>query len=179
MKILVIDNITYLKNETEKAKVALPLMQKLNQLKKKYQLSILILAHTPKRDSTRPISINDIQGSKMIANFIDSCLAIGQSHIDNRIRYLKQIKQRNVEQIYDAENICLCQISKPGNFLQFEFLSFDIERKHLKQANEDDRQTRLVEVNRLKAEGVTNIDIARKFGVSEGCIRKWLKNVSK
>jgi RecA-family ATPase len=48
-KVLIIDNLTYLKNETEKAKDALPLMKHLKALKNKYGLSILALAHTPKK----------------------------------------------------------------------------------------------------------------------------------
>ena len=48
-KVLIIDNITYLKSETEKAKDALPLMKDLKALKNKYRLSIMALAHTPKR----------------------------------------------------------------------------------------------------------------------------------
>jgi len=52
-KVLIIDNITYLKDETEKAKFALPLMKHLQALKKKYFLSIFALAHTPKRDQSR------------------------------------------------------------------------------------------------------------------------------
>ena len=38
-KVLIIDNITYLKNETERAKDALPLMKLLKELKSKYNLS--------------------------------------------------------------------------------------------------------------------------------------------
>ncbi|RYE10154.1 MAG: LuxR family transcriptional regulator, partial [Sphingobacteriales bacterium] len=49
-KVLVIDNLTYLRNETEQAKDALPLMKQLKSLKNKHGLSILVLAHTPKRD---------------------------------------------------------------------------------------------------------------------------------
>ena len=56
---MIIDNLTYLKNETEKAKDALPLMKHLKALKRKYGLSILALAHTPKRDATKQLSRND------------------------------------------------------------------------------------------------------------------------
>jgi len=52
-KVVIIDNITYLKDETERAKYALPLMKHLQALKKKYRLSILALAHTPKRDLSK------------------------------------------------------------------------------------------------------------------------------
>lgn len=47
-KVLIVDNITYLKTQSaETAKEALPLMNMLNRLKKQYGLSILALAHTP------------------------------------------------------------------------------------------------------------------------------------
>jgi len=138
-KILIIDNITYLKDETEKAKSALPLMKYLQGLKKKFGLSILALAHTPKRDLSKPISRNDLQGSKMLINFCDSAFAIGENSRDKNIRYLKQIKARNTEIIYDTENVCTCQITKPDNFLMFEFLGFGKERDHLKQISESEK----------------------------------------
>ena len=85
-KVLIIDNLTYLKNETEKAKDALPLMKHLKALKNKYGLSILALAHTPKRDLSKPITRNDLQGSKMLINFCDSSFSIGESHSDKNLR---------------------------------------------------------------------------------------------
>mgnify|MGYP000846718966 CR=1 FL=1 len=71
-KIVVIDNTTYLKNETEKAKDALPLMKHLKTLKTRYNLSLLVLAHTPKRDLSKPLTRNDLHGSKMLINFTDN-----------------------------------------------------------------------------------------------------------
>ncbi len=138
-KVLIIDNLTYLKNETEKAKDALPLMKHLKALKNKYGLSILALAHTPKRDLSKPITRNDLQGSKMLINFCDSSFSIGESNTDKSLRYIKQIKQRNTEQIYDAENVCVCKIDKPSNFLLFEFVDFGTEREHLKQISEGEK----------------------------------------
>ncbi|PZF70780.1 AAA family ATPase [Taibaiella soli] len=138
-KILIIDNLTYLRNETERAKDALPLMKHLKALKKKYDLSILALAHTPKRDLAKPITQNDLQGSKMLMNFCDSCFAIGESNTDKNLRYIKQIKQRNTELIYDAEKVCVCRVDKPRNFLLFEFVEFGTEREHLKQIPENEK----------------------------------------
>jgi archaellum biogenesis ATPase FlaH len=138
-KVLIIDNLTYLKNETEKAKDALPLMKHLKALKSRYGLSILALAHTPKRDLTKPITRNDLQGSKMLINFCDSAFTIGESQADKSFRYIKQIKQRNTEQLYDAENVIVCQIHKPLNFLEFEFVNFGKEWEHLKQITETEK----------------------------------------
>lgn len=139
-KILIVDNLTYLGSNSEKAKEALLLMRHLKMLKKKYNLSILALAHTPKRNANFPLSINDLQGSSMLANFIDSCFAIGASHTDKSIRYIKQLKQRATEQIYDSENVILANIEKDHNFLKFSFLSFGNETEHLRQSTTEDKK---------------------------------------
>ena len=39
----------------------------------------------------------------MLINFCDSSFAIGESHHDPGVRYLKQIKARNTEIIYHGE----------------------------------------------------------------------------
>ena len=173
-KVLIVDNITYLKNETEQSKHALPLMKYLKELKNKFELSILALAHTPKRDNSQPININHIQGSKMLANFMDSSFAIGHSQTDKSIRYIKQIKQRFVEKIYDAENVCVCQINKPSNFLQFEFVDFGSEYDHLRMPSDSDRSQKIADVMEMKKQGKSNIEIAEIYDVTEGAVRKWL-----
>jgi hypothetical protein len=174
-KILIIDNLTYLKDDTERAKHALTLMKQLKFLKNKYCLSILVLAHTPKRDLSRPITQNDLSGSKQLLNFVDSCFAIGQSSIDKKLRYLKQIKARNTEIIYDTENVIICQLDKIYNFLKFIFHELGTEYEHLRQLTNDDRQDRTSRAIELKKQGNTNVEIAKKMGVSEGAVRKWLK----
>lgn len=165
-KVLIIDNLTYLKNETEKAKDALPLMKHLKALKNKFGLSILALAHTPKRDLSKPITRNDLQGSKMLINFCDSSFSIGESTIDKNLRYIKQIKTRNTEFIYDAENVAVCQIDKPGNFLQFEFVNYGTEREHLKQPTEKDKESQTEKVIELKQQGRSFREIAAELNIS-------------
>ncbi len=174
-KVLIIDNITYLKTDTERAKDALPLMKFLKSLKNKYGLSILALAHTPKRDSTRPITVNDLQGSKMLSNFCDSIIAIGKSSKGENLRYIKQIKERATEKIYGEDHVIICEITKPNNFLHFEFKEYDEEKEHLKQLTEDERSLREFRSREFFDEGKSNVEIAKHFGVSEGAVRKWKK----
>lgn len=174
-RVLVIDNLTYLKNETEKAKDALPLIKHLKALKSKYNLSILALAHTPKRDMSKPITRNDLSGSKMLINFVDSSFAIGESHADKSIRYLKQVKARTTEIIYDADNICLCQIIKPSNFLLFEFIDFGTERQHLKQLTEKDKDSIVQQVKELSQQGKSQRQISTELSISLGAVNKYLK----
>jgi len=174
-KVVIVDNLTYLRDDTERAKDALPLMKQLKQLKSRYGLSILALAHTPKRDNTRPISSNDLAGSRNLYNFTDSCFAIGSSEKDSTIRYIKQLKPRSTELMYGADNVIVCQIIKPDNFLKFEFICYGHEAEHLKQLTDEDRQERQQEAIDLHSKGVPNREIARQMGVSEGAVRKWLK----
>jgi hypothetical protein len=174
-KVLIVDNITYLKNATETAKDAMPLMKALIRLKKKYHLSILALAHTPKRDLSRPLTVNDLQGSKMLSNFADSIFAIGESAKDKNLRYLKQIKARNTEEIYHAEYVATCQITKPDNFLMFEFLNFGNEREHLKVLSDTDKADLIQQVKNLSASGDSQRKIAGELGISLGAVNKYLK----
>jgi len=112
--VLIIDNITCLRGGTENAVVALRVMK---NLRANHGLSILVLAHTPKRrNPARPLSADDLQGSKLLINFADSAFAIGQSCAQTGLCYLRQIKQRNTRQVYSPDNVCLCRIIKeaPG-----------------------------------------------------------------
>ena len=174
-RILIIDNVTYLRNETERAKDALPLMKHLKALKQKFGLSILALAHTPKRDLSKPLTRNDLQGSKMLINFCDSAFAIGESFKDKNLRYLKQIKARNTDIIYDGENVCVWQIEKPHNFLRLEFIGFGVEREHLKAQSENEKSELIERVKNLSVEGKSQRQIASALGISVGAVNKYLK----
>ena len=174
-KIVIVDNLTYLKNETEKARSALPLMKHLKGLKRKYGLSILALAHTPKRDPHSALTNNDLQGSKMLINFCDSAFTIGQSYKSEGLKYLKQIKVRNAQHQYTTNNVIVCKITKPDNIVKFEFQDYGDEIDHLKQRSREDRERHIAEATSLKRSGQTNVAIASKFGVSEKTIRDWTR----
>lgn len=175
LKVLIIDNITFLKDDNEKAKDALPLMKFLKELKNKYCISILVLAHTPKIDNTRPIENNHLSGSKMLMNFCDSCFAIGNSHQENGLRYIKQIKQRNCEQMYGSDNVIVCKIEKVKSFLQFSFVEFGVETDHLRHITTEDKSERDKMVFELKKQGISNVQIGNQVGISEGMVRVILK----
>lgn len=174
-KVVIIDNLTYLGTDNERAKEALPLMKMLKALKEKYNLSMLVLAHTPKRDPYKPLCINDIQGSKMIANFCDSVFAIGQSAQGANLRYIKQIKVRAAEKRYGEDNVVICRLGKLSNFLGFNVIGFGQEFEHLQKRQKVNLDDRNQQIRNLKDLGKTNQEIADQFGLSESGIRKILK----
>ena len=115
--IIIIDNLTYLCNSSDKGVDAGLFMMKLMQLKKKHGWSILIIAHTPKRSLSSPITQNDLAGSKKLYNFFDSVFAIGKSAKDDRLRYVKQLKVRAGAFRYDSDNVIVYEIEKTGHLL--------------------------------------------------------------
>mgnify|MGYP000591601256 CR=1 FL=1 len=96
----------------EKGDAAGRLMIQLNNLKKRYGLSVLVLAHTPKRSLDCPITSNDLAGSKRLYNFFDSVFTIGKSAQDGGLRYVKQLKVRYGTFSHDADNVIVYEIDK-------------------------------------------------------------------
>lgn len=175
-KVIILDNITYLSRETERAKDALPLMKWLKSFGRKYDLSILVLAHTPKRNMANPITKNDLQGSKMLYNFCDGCFAIGESTQSSQLRYIKELKQRNVAFAFDADNVIVCEIVKPDNFLMFRFVEYGCESEHLRQLTKNKRDTMIERAKELSRQGKSEREIAKELGVkSHVTIHNWLK----
>jgi archaellum biogenesis ATPase FlaH len=174
--VLIIDNITCLRGGTENTSVALNLMKNLKRLKTELGLSILVLAHTPKRRNPgAPISTDDLHGSKLLINFADSAFAIGASSTQQGLCYLKQIKQRNTSQVYGEDNVCLCRIHKPGNFLQFRFMGNSPETLHLRTRHQLNPELLAQKAAQLSATGLSQRQISRELNVSLGYVNKLLK----
>jgi KaiC/GvpD/RAD55 family RecA-like ATPase len=165
-KILIVDNITYLRQDTEKAKEALPLMKKLKAIKKKYDLTVLVIAHTPKRDATKPISQNDLSGSMMLYNFCDQVFAIGTSNTDPNLRYIKQLKTRYTETLYGEDNVILYQVEKNNCFLGFTFLGYGKEADYLRQLSEPGKKDLEDQVNVLHGLGKSLREIAKELKIT-------------
>ncbi|MEQ1645781.1 MAG: helix-turn-helix domain-containing protein, partial [Pyrinomonadaceae bacterium] len=123
-----------------------------------------------------PLGRNDLQGSKMLINFCDSSFAIGESHKEPGLRYLKQIKARNAAIIYHSENVLLASVEKRENLLQFVFGETATEREHLKTASEKDKAELIKSVHRLAAEGMSSREIADEVGLSHTTVNRYLKD---
>jgi len=179
-EILIIDNITYLslQNQSE-GQNALVLMKELKRLQLEKGISILILAHTPKRLSFNPLSVNDLSGSKHLSNFVDSVFAVNFSTKGKEVRYLKHIKSRSSEIIFHSSHVIECRLEKKEDFLGYEFLCVNWESMHLSQ--DDNEQLSEMEqlIITLSEEGKSQREIAKIAQCSVGKINSILKNVKK
>jgi KaiC/GvpD/RAD55 family RecA-like ATPase len=174
-RILIIDNISILCMQMEKGEDSAALVQRLRTLKNKYGFSILIIAHTPKRNMSMPITQNDLAGSKKLFNFIDSCFAIGLSAQGGNMRYVKQVKVRNCEMRYGGDNVMVCHIEKVGTMVQFINMGTAPEHDHLRMVN---REEQVQEARLLSASGLSLRDIASRMGVSKSTVDRMLREVS-
>ena len=171
--VIIIDNLTYLCNSSDKGVDAGLFMMKLMALKKKHRWSLLIIAHTPKRSLSSPITQNDLAGSKKLFNFFDSVFAIGRSAADEELRYIKQLKVRAGAFKYDSSNVIVCEIVKEddGNLL-FHQIGFAKEREHLSEKTEKDTDVRDQNILELVEQNKTYKEISNILGVSTGLISK-------
>lgn len=177
-RVIIIDNLTYLCNNSEKGDVAGLFMISLMNLKKKYGWSLLIIAHTPKRSLTSPITQNDLAGSKKLYNFFDSVFAIGKSARDESLRYVKQVKVRAGAYRYDGDNVILYEIVHDRENVRFEFKGFANEKEHLKESDDKEKNTLLENVMALVDKGKSYRDIAQALGISKSLVGNLVKKSS-
>jgi KaiC/GvpD/RAD55 family RecA-like ATPase len=178
-KVLIIDNLTWICSNSEKGDVAGQFMMKLIKLKKKYDFSVLIIAHTPKRSLSNPLTQNDLAGSKKLFNFFDSCFSIGKSAKDGGLRYIKQMKVRHGEFKYGADNVIVCQIDRVNAFLQFVFIGYASEQEHLKARSEKDTAELVNAVMELHEQGLSMRAIADQVESSKSTVQRIIKNHTK
>ncbi len=171
IEFVIIDNITYLCNEAENGNSAIDLMHKLIEIKRKYDVGILVLTHVPKLSPKEPLTQNSMSGSKNLANLADSIFCIGKSYKQGFefLRYIKQIKCRNAE--IDENTVTLIQLTEQEPFLHHSIYGTAKEYEHLKRdlrkADTDtDIQTiqKVIEEMQSNGESVTVRSLAEKTG---------------
>jgi len=171
--IVIVDNLTWLCNGTESGDVAGMFMQELTRLKRELKLSILVLAHTPKRSERAALTVNSLAGSKRLANFFDSIFALGIDHTRRPAgRYLKQIKVRSAELRYGADSVMQAELRRQGPFLLIDSTGcFPAEISLLEPAAGDasDLRERILEMRR---QGMSLRTIAESVGISHTSVQR-------
>lgn len=171
-KVLIIDNLTYLCNNSEKGDIASNFMKQLKTLKDD-GYTIIVLAHTPKLSPFRAISDCDMAGSRRLANFFDTMIAIGRSSQDPQWRYIKQVKgNRTAENKYDSDNVLVCKLTMQDDALRMVKLCTDRERNHLKVLSPEEEEHMEENIMILKNQGYSYREIAAEVGVSKSTVAR-------
>lgn len=177
IKIFILDNITSLVDRIENGDVILEFMRNLKRMKERYELSILIIAHTTKKSDTTPLNQDNLAGSKKLMNFVDSAFAIGQSMIKPDVRYIKQLKSRAGKYTYNENNVMLCRIVKKDNFPHFVKCGYAVEKDLLctkRSIANPDKRGLMDAAYSLYKKGYSYRQISKELGVSDKTIAKWV-----
>jgi len=185
-KVVIIDNLTWLLEDTQEAKNAIPFMKNISKIKREHDVSMLIIAHTPKRKPTSelaksgelttfdsPLELADMAGSAALNNFIDSCFAIGKSRKDD-LRYFKQLKSRSSEIVHGEEKVVLCRLGRTDDgFLGFSKEEEGSEYEHIFKG--DNKKDRNKQVSKLKKAGLSSRQIGEEMNMSHTQIQRIIK----
>ena len=179
VKFFVIDNITFICNGTESGAKASLFMKQLIRLKKRYGLTTVVIAHTPKRRGWKPITQNDLAGSAKLINFFDSGIALARSANDTNLRYLKQVKVRTGEFQYDADNVLLLDVNKDDGFLKFDVLGTGREEDHLNALAGGEGASEILEILMMQRDGMTVRQIAEAMNIGKSTVQRRIDQAKK
>ena len=171
-RFFVIDNISFICNGSESSAKAGLFMKQLIRLKKKYNLTTIVIAHTPKRRGWKPITQNDLAGSAKLINFFDAGIALARSANDSNLRYLKQVKVRTGEFQYDAENVLLLDVNKDEGFLKFDVLGTGREEDHLNALAGGEGASEILEILMMQRDGMTVRQSAEAMNLGKSTVQR-------
>jgi len=123
-KLIIIDNITNGFGSIFSASQMKGFLGDLKTLRSRFGLTILLIAHCPKRRKNAPLEQDSLGGSKMIFNFVDSGFAIGNTIHDEYIKYIKQVKVRADNKMSDVLTVQLTD--EP--YLSFKPIGYEMEK---------------------------------------------------
>ena len=178
IKDVIIDNISFVCVDTEKSQTSVEFMRKMIKLKKKFGLTIIIVAHTPKRDPSRPLLQTDLSGSSKLMALIDAAIAIGVSSQAPHLRYAKHVKFRSGEYPCPADHVALYRLEKVDNYTQLVFQDYGDEKDHLREKNALTEMEDMQEFVNLKAKGMSLKEISEETGFAKTTIHRKLKKAA-
>lgn len=176
IKFIVIDNITYGFGSILSAKEMKALMKSLKELKDRFGLTILLIGHCVKRKSGSPVTLDDLGGTKMIANFSDSAFAINNTALGDEVKYLKLVKSRVVQK---PKKIQVVEISQEP-YLRFQPKEQESEFEVLHPTNLLSARSSIKPemepvILQMREAGATIVQIADKIRISKSAVGRYCK----
>lgn len=175
-EVIIIDNITFINSNIKSNSRSAKLMYNLRKIALDLSVSMLVIAHCAKRNMCKPLTQNDLAGSKTLFNFADSAFAIGQSLMDSSIQYLKQLKARASKMLYGAENVILLRRVFSNNYLHFDFVGHAKESNLLKSPKSPEIAMLKNIILNLEKDGLSQSKIAQILNISQPKVSR-IKNL--
>ena len=167
--LLVIDNLTYLSSGSkEQSKEIIDLLRSVFFITKMYNTAVVLIGHVPKLEPNKPLMKEHLSGSKVLSDLADVVIGISTSVKSKKLRYIKELKNRNNEIFFDKDNVLVCEVSDSEGYLHLNYLCTSAEKEHY--IEKKDTEMTYESILELKNEGLSNVKIAQKFGVNDKTI---------
>jgi archaellum biogenesis ATPase FlaH len=169
-KVVIIDNLSAISQDNEKSGNAAKLMSKIRDYQRANNLTVIILAHTPKIIEGQPITENNLAGSANIYNLSDAVFAINTTSQATNIRYIKQLKSKYNEKVFEGENVITIKFGENLNgFKGFDFLAYNSEEsliKIMEKTLKEEEQEEIINLVTLFNSSYTEIakELQPKYG---------------
>ncbi len=176
IKVVIIDSIGHLKRSNDTARDILPMLQGLTRLRRSRDIAVVVVAPTRRKTNAKCAALEDLQSSNVIGNFADRVFAIGRGGSDGSVRYIKQLKSRSSEILYDTTHVPYYRIEKIGGcFLGFEPMGFASEAA-LTSDYRDSRDWALIDrMKKMHVEGKSIREIAAELGKPKTNVHRMLQ----
>lgn len=139
-KVLFIDNLSNIADQIEQAAEADRFISDLIGRMKALDLTIMFLGHTPKLVANTQLNINQLKGSSSLTKSFESVIGFKRSLVDKNISYIRQLKSRDADYIFDEEHVGKFEFDKNGNGgWSLNYLGTDEELNLLKDSKKGGR----------------------------------------
>jgi len=164
-KVVIIDNLTCLAGDLVDGATAVNIVTKIKRLSIRYKLTVVLITHTPKVDEEKPLTLNNLAGSKHLGNYLTGVIAMNRLPYGHAV-YLRHVKARGAKQVEDYVVMAIenANEEKPPHF---EFIKI---LKHVDIFGKKAQET--VKILEMKELGYSWEEIGEKFHVSESKARR-------
>lgn len=173
VEVIIVDNLSNVADDIEQAKDADQFIAELYAQMKHFKLTILFVGHTPKLPRAAKMSANHLKGSSSIAKTME--VLWGFHKYEKNKTYLIQLKNRDVDLIYDEDNVCLFDYDPEKGHLEYAGVAVEDELLQT-TGNRGGRPSTITdstkaEVIYARQGGLTVSKTAAKFKISETSVK--------
>ena len=183
--LVVLDNLSAVCGKLEDGEAALAIAKRLQELRLRYDCTMVVIAHTPKLSETMELEQYSLGGSNKLHNSMDNIVAIARCHDLPDSIYVKHVKCRAGNAVFKGIDVAIADRVVKDGLLSLQFrrnpdgsLLSSPEFPHLKrtrdqiQAEEDARH-----IAELLREGYTVKQVSEQLGIPERTIYRKKKKL--
>lgn len=175
--VVILDSLTALKRSYYGSTELLPVMRRLRRLISDCDISVLVVADVGRGDRPRALTLKCLGGLRLAANVADSIFALGHSGEAADERYLKHLRSRSTDIVFDSTHLPTFALCKDEEaFLSFHFIQYENERTlmdDIRPEAENDLTQRIYK--EIKENGRSVRDVAVEVGKSKSTVHRLYK----